>query len=170
MLAPTKSPMKLFLLLSISLFTPSFTTRAQKPNPAKKPPVGIPADAKLFNAKWYRVYLERMSWPNARQKCAAVGGQLAVIPDQPTWEFIKTLTQGASLWLVATDEQTEGVWKWIDGTPVTLKPWLQGQPDNHKGNDNYLSIYQNNWNDTPKDGEFMKRQFVVGYICEWKDK
>jgi hypothetical protein len=25
--------------------------------PATKPPIGVPADAKPFNGKWYRVYL-----------------------------------------------------------------------------------------------------------------
>ncbi len=146
------------------------TATAQLSTPEKKPPVGIPSDAKLFNGKWYRVYLERTSWANARQKCTALRGQLVVITDEPTWEFVNALTQGAALWLGATDEQTEGVWKWVDGTPVTLKPWFQGQPDNARGVENYLATYKNLWNDAPKAGEFMPRQFVVGYICEWKDK
>jgi len=86
----------------------------QSPTPTK-PPVGIPADATLFNGKWYRVYIERVPWTRAKEKCKGLGGQLAVVPDEQTWDFLKSRSP-AALWLGGTDEETEGVWKWVDGT------------------------------------------------------
>ena len=157
------------LTLSLSLLAALSFASAQQPA-ARKPPVGVPADAQPFNGKWYRVYNERMPWQRARQRCSALAGQLAVVPDQPTWEFLRKLAQGTSLWLGATDEQTEGIWQWVDGTPFEFKAWMRGAPDNYRGRENYLHTFHDEWNDAPKDGEHAPRQFVIGFICEWKTK
>lgn len=160
--------MKSLLLASFVFLAWFCTAGAQQPTSVKKPPVGIPADAKLFKGKWYRVYLEKCPWPAAKAKCASLGGQLVIIPDAATWEFVKTLSP-ATLWMGATDEETEGVWKWVDGTPVTFQAWIGGGADNSKGGENYLTSHKGGWNDAPKDGHFDAYR-VVGYICEWKDK
>lgn len=152
---------------TLALFLALVLTAIAAP-PVPKPPVGVPADAKFFNGKWYRVYLEKVPWPAARDKCKALGGQLVTVPDAPTWEFVKGLSGTASMWLGATDEKTEGVWVWMDGSPITYSDWFTGQPDNARGIEHYLAIWKGKWNDTPKTGEFMPKQFVVGYICEWK--
>jgi hypothetical protein len=159
-------PIGTILLLSlVSIAT------AQPPASPKKPPVGVPLDAQFFDGKWYRVYAEKIPWHAAKQKCVAVAGQLAVVPDEATWTFIKRLSAGAQLWLGATDEEVSGVWKWIDGTPVTFKAWGEGQPDNYGGNQHYMFILKGTWNDIQKDGKFSDPSIrVVGYICEWKDK
>ncbi len=135
--------------------------------PAPKPPVGVPADAKFFNGKWYRVYLEKVPWNRAVEKCRALGGQLVTVPDAPTWAFVRGLCGDASLWLGATDEKAEGVWTWVDGANVGFTAWRSAQPDNSRAVENYLSTYKGEWNDTPRNGEFMANQFVVGFICEW---
>ncbi|OYW27236.1 MAG: hypothetical protein B7Z47_06850, partial [Chthoniobacter sp. 12-60-6] len=76
-----------FLLLLFCAFA-SFAP-AQSPK-APKPPIGVPAAAKLFNGKWYHVYLEKVDWARAKAKCQAAGGQLVVIPDAATWDFVKS--------------------------------------------------------------------------------
>lgn len=143
-------------------------TFAQQPAPGRKPPVGVPVEAKFFNGKWYHIYFEKTSWPKAQQKCVALGGRLAIVSDEATWEFIKALSKDASLWLGATDEKTEGVWKWTDGTPMALKHWYEGQPDNANGAENFLSTHRGFLNDAPKNGEYVPHQFVTGFICEWR--
>jgi hypothetical protein len=137
---------------------------------AVKPPVGVPADAKFYNGKWYRVYLEKVPWNRAKERCKALGGQLVVIPDQLTWEFLKTLSEQGTvqLWLGATDEVTEGVWKWIDGTPMKFKGWRPGEPNNAGGSENYLAIYKGAWADCPNGGEVGTVFKAQGFICEWK--
>jgi hypothetical protein len=143
----------------------------QQPVTPRKAPVGVPSDAKFFNGKWYRVYPEKSPWHTAKQKCTSLGGQLAVVPDEATWMFIKKLAGGAQLWLGATDEEVHGIWKWIDGTPVTFKAWGDGQPDNQGGVQHYMFIYKDTWNDIQENGKYSDPSYrVVGYICEWKDK
>ncbi len=133
-------------------------------------PVGPMAQAKWFRGKWYAVVMERVSWTAARQRCEKLGGQLAVVPDKIAWEFVRSLST-ANLWLGATDEEKEGEWKWIDGTPFTFHRWLKGQPNNaYNGTEHYLNTWNGSWNDAPKDGQFTGRDFVAGFVCEWKDQ
>jgi hypothetical protein len=130
-----------------------------------KPPVGVPGDAKLFNGKWYRVYLEKGGWKAARQKCERLGGQLVVIPDEPTQVYVKNLTNNLFLWLGATDEKVEGLWRWVDGTAMTFTAWDNHQPDNMNGRQHYLrSTQTGKWDDEFENGN------AVGFICEWKQR
>lgn len=131
-----------------------------------KPPVGVPKDARLHEGKWFKVFLEKLPYPRAVERCRTMGGALASVPDAATWTFIQSLTT-ASVWLGASDEKTEGVWLWQDGSPVTFSDWYAKQPDNSAGAEHFLSTYKGQWNDTPKNGEFMPKQFVVGFVCQW---
>ncbi len=134
-----------------------------------KPPVGVPADAKFFQGKWYRVYLEKgLTWHRAKAKCQQLGGQLLTVSDASTWTFAQTLTKGPILWIGATDEETTGLWKWIDGSPLSFTAWEPGQPDNAKGIQHYAVMNKaGKWDDLQKEvksGPFE----VMGFICEWK--
>ena len=141
---------------------------AQTPQPVlPKRPLGVPADAKPFNWRWYKVYLEKKSWHAARDKCKELGGQLVTVPDAATWEFVKTLNDGAKLWLGATDEEISGVWKWSDGTPVTFKAWGSGQPDNAGNSEHYMAKFGHIWADVPKTPA-IGNVTISGFICEWK--
>lgn len=130
-----------------------------------KPPVGVPADARLHQGKWYRVYFAKIGWKRARDKCHMLGGQLAIIPDKATQQFISQLAKGLQLWLGATDEKVNKLWVWVDGTPVKFTSWATAQPDNTDGVEHYLQTFdpKGRWNDGAEND-----RFVVGYICEWK--
>ena len=134
---------------------------------SKSPPQGVPSDAKQFKGKWYKVYIGKpTSWSAAKNKCQANKGQLAVIPDEATWTFIKQLSGDLDLWLGATDEKVEGVWTWVDGTPLTFNAWNRGGPSNSDNVQHYLHTQKPGWDDIDKDGEGK----VIGYICEWNGK
>ena len=133
-----------------------------------KPPIGVPADAKHFNGKWYKVVLEKKTWHAARDKCKSMGGQLATIPDAPTWEFVKgLLSGGGKVWLGATDEATEGKWLWSDGTQLTFTDWLPTEPNNFGGKEHYLASDGKPWNDLPKEPA-INHSVIVGFLCEGK--
>lgn len=148
------------LLLSLLLCV---TASAEVPA-HPRPPVGVPADAQWHNGRWYRVMLAKIGWKRARDKCRAQGGRLAVIPDEPTQQFIGRLANGLQLWLGASDEKVEKLWTWVDGTPMRFTAWAAAQPDNTDGIENYLQTFDSKgrWNDGAEND-----RFVVGYICEW---
>ena len=155
--------MKTLLALFI-LATSTFA--APLPPAVPKRPLGVPADAKHFNGRWYKVYLEKKSWHAARDKCKELGGQLVTVPDAATWELVKTLTGGAKLWIGATDEITEGKWAWVDGSPMTFNDWASGEPNNFGAAEHYLAVNGKQWNDLPRQYA-INNSVVVGFLCEW---
>src|SRR5215216_2597169 len=108
-----------FLATFAVLLLVGFSAVAAEP----KRPLGVPADAKHFDGRWFRLYGEKITWKNARQRCERLGGRLACIPDAETNQFVKSVAEGVIAWLGATDEKTEGRWIWIDASPVTFKGW-----------------------------------------------
>lgn len=131
--------------------------------PAPRKP-GVPADALPYGNRWYRVYGEKITWQNARKRCEALGGQLAVVPDEATWKFLTTSIAGnPRLWLGASDELTEGLWKWVDGTNFKFEAWNGKPADNLEKKEHYLAMWGNSWNDAANDDPE-----IAGFICEWR--
>jgi Lectin C-type domain len=148
-------------------FIAASSAPAQFPERPRKPPVGVPNDATLFNGKWYRTYLEKTTWKRAQEKCRTLGGQLACVPDAPTQVFLAKFGKGVELWIGATDEKVEGLWVWVDGTEVKYKRGWGGQPPNGGRAENYAALSRSKghyWFSAPNDWP------CVGFICEWKDK
>ena len=145
-----------------------------EPNPSDSPVVmkkdrsGIPVAAQAFRGHRFCLISGSCTWHEARKKCEEMGGRLAVVPDDTTWTFVKSLGGGRQLWLGASDEQTEGTWQWMDGTPVTFHPWGRGEPNNTGGKEDYLIAYSSSglWNDATDTGHDFG-QNVAGFICEW---
>ena len=157
--------MKALFIRTLILLMSLYTADAQQPKPEKKPPIGIPSDAKLFNGKWYRIYFEKVTWKRARDKCVELNGQLACAPDAPTQSFLIGFTKPVDLWIGATDEKVEGLWIGVDGTEVKFKGWGGPQPNGGR-NENFMGLDGKNgyWFDAPNNWG------CVGFICEWKDK
>jgi hypothetical protein len=153
--------MRHFLVALSILAVVSTTFAADQP----KPPVGVPVHAKYFKGKWYALYLENTTWRRAQDKCRTLGGQLVCIPDAQTQAFIKELSKGLELWIGATDEKVEGLWKWVDGSEVKYEAWGQEQPRGGK-RENYMGLGWKGtaWFDAPDNWG------CVGFICEWKGK
>lgn len=162
----SNSSMRTHLLIIIATVIAALSTANAEQPTTKAPPVGVPADAKPFNGKWYRLYLERTTWRRARDKCRTVGGQLACIHDAPTQAFLADFGKGLQLWIGATDEKVEGLWVWVDGTEMKFKAWIPGEPSGGRS-ENFLVLGRRPgapWFDAPENLE------IAGFICEWKDR
>lgn len=124
-----------------------------------------PAEAKSFNGKKYLVYEDRCSWKTARERCKQLGGQLVVIHDKETQEFITTLANGRSVWLGATDEVKEGRWVWVDGTEMDFRHFHKGEPNNANNKEHMAVMTKGGggrWSDVRELNE-------TNYVCEWPD-
>uniref|UniRef100_A0A4W5LAZ3 C-type lectin domain-containing protein n=1 Tax=Hucho hucho TaxID=62062 RepID=A0A4W5LAZ3_9TELE len=64
-----------------------------------------PQGSRIFNTSCYCVSSENTFWAESRQD------------------------SGAFVWIGLSDLETEGIWKWVDGTPLTTGYW-DGQPNN----------------------------------------
>jgi hypothetical protein len=132
-----------------------------------KRPLGVPEDATLFQGNWYRVYLGNMCWRSAEARCAQLGGRLVVIPNQKTQDFLAKLANGRSMWIGATNERTNGVWVWSDGSKMTFSAWMRGQPSGFKSKEFYAVMGKKNGNWFDIDAA---SDLVEGYFCEWPQK
>ena len=113
---------------------------------------------------------EKVSWQTARDKCARMGGQLAVIPDAKDLEVHRDADRDPCL-VGATDEKVEGEWLWVDGTKMTFKAWTPGNPDNWpraRELSDRRRPSQGTGGMTRQRSGMPTADSFVGYICEWK--
>ncbi|MFW5798367.1 MAG: C-type lectin domain-containing protein, partial [Planctomycetota bacterium] len=126
-----------------------------------------PRKAREFKGHHYMVFNKNVSWVEARRRCRQMGGYLACVTSREENRFLKRLARGV-VWLGATDENEEGVWRWITGEESTFTDWQKGQPDNANDGEDWLTLNpgrgrrdQGSWSDS---GPTAKRRFV----CEWE--
>ncbi|XP_071786543.1 macrophage mannose receptor 1-like [Asterias amurensis] len=75
-------------------------------------------------------------------------GHLASVTNQQEQNFIKDVG-GSEFWIGFTDQQSEGLFTWTDGTSSMFTSWAEGEPNNWGGNQNCALLYLNGaWDDT----------------------
>ncbi|MBR0283054.1 MAG: InlB B-repeat-containing protein, partial [Oscillibacter sp.] len=137
----------------------------------------IPSDAVQYNGHSYKAYDQSMTWREAKAFCEARGGHLATVTTASEHTFVTDLAKSGTMlgyWLGATDEETEGQWKWVTGETWSYSNWDLGQPDNQAGIQDYLVIrshYNWRWDDVSNDVVHIQDQSlaswtIIGLICE----
>ena len=123
-------------------------------------------DAVSFSGHWYAVFDLHISWHEAKAHCEALGGHLATITSQEEQDFITELADGRYLFLGASDEIAEDTWLWITGEPWDFTYWMEGQPNNYGGAEDYLATSDGGkWVDVDAEGDDF--WMPTGFICEW---
>ncbi len=116
------------------------------------------------NGHSYQRFDTGMSWTSAKTACANLGGHLATITSQAENDWIWTnLGASGSIWLGGTDSAVEGTWTWITGEPWNYSNWGSGQPDNSRGDQNYLDFWDGALGKWDDDRDSTSHSFV----CEW---
>ena len=100
-----------------------------------------------YNGHSYYRSTGSMTWTDARQACANMGGYLVTVTTLAENNFIFNLWPNG--WIGLTDEVVEGQWRWVTGEPYTWGNWNSGEPNN-AGNEDYIQFVGNGkWNDLP---------------------
>uniref|UniRef100_A0A4W4E2Y6 C-type lectin domain-containing protein n=1 Tax=Electrophorus electricus TaxID=8005 RepID=A0A4W4E2Y6_ELEEL len=115
-----------------------------------------------FGSSYYYFSNERKNWAESWQYCREMGADLVIINsrEEQVRGFIKEVNIDA--WIGLSDAQTEGIWKWVDGSPLTTEYWRKGEPNGaHKDEDCAVNevVSQKMWND-------MRCSYEAGWICE----
>jgi hypothetical protein len=95
------------------------------------------------------------TWHEAKIKAEQLGGHLATITskEENNVVFNELNLKGLNPWLGATDEGSEGNWRWITGETWNYNNWGSHGNDNANGEEHYLhfhSIFPGKWNDHGK--------------------
>ena len=121
-----------------------------------------------YGGHYYRVFEhpEGIEWDDARAQCEILGGYLVIINDAEENDFLTSIGAAKRRFhLGASDADTEGDWRWVDGSPMTFQNWHEHQPSEHPDYarlENYLSAEPFQW---PKWSSGPSR--ADGFICEW---
>lgn len=127
--------------------------------PTKRP---RPKDTVKFGGHTYALIKEPVTWYTAKHKCEEMGGHLVILDSPSELKFVVDLCKKAeaSAWMGASDEESEGDWRWIDGSDASklVAPFVS--PNKHNI-ENFLcfSASLNMLNDCGSDRLF--------YVCEW---
>ncbi|XP_030197576.1 CD209 antigen-like protein D [Gadus morhua] len=103
-----------------------------------------------FGRKCYLLSGRWRSWNKSREFCVSNGADLVVVDSKEEMDFISGYS-GAP-WLGATDEASEGVWRWVDGTVLLVDnhSWNGGKLDGGKKKNCLRRVWEqhnNKWTD-----------------------
>ncbi|MCI4395058.1 hypothetical protein PGIGA_G00175950 [Pangasianodon gigas] len=89
----------------------------------------------FFRSSLYYMSTGTKSWSQSRQDCKEKGADLVIVNSREEQDFIEMLRRGKSTWIGLSDQDTKGVWKWVDGTQLTIAYWWTREPNNYTGNE-----------------------------------
>lgn len=115
-----------------------------------------------WNGHRYQFCREGMDWHEAKEYCESRGGHLVTITSAAENEFVYKLLNGTTAMIGLTDEEEEGVMKWVTGERVAYTNFADGEPNNEWDEDYCLINGEDGkWNDGHLDVESWY------FVCEW---
>lgn len=122
------------------------------------------------NGHKYELYNTPMSWKDAYKFCEKKGGHLVTVNSQNEQAVLEQLIKDKAthprLWLGATDEYSEGKWKWITGESIDYQNWSANEP-NDTDDEDFMMLYINSgtWNDVYDSTK--GNNYDYSFICEY---
>ncbi|XP_058644800.1 C-type lectin domain family 4 member E [Onychostoma macrolepis] len=116
---------------------------------------------RCYQSSLYYISSEEKNWTDSRQDCLKRGANLTIINSNEKQDFFQTYGE---VWIGLTN--TEGTWKWVDGSTLTssFSFWASGEPNGHTQNDCVVTSKRHDkseWYDYPCSSAFK-------WICERK--
>ncbi|KAK1153854.1 CD209 antigen-like protein D isoform X2 [Acipenser oxyrinchus oxyrinchus] len=116
-----------------------------------------PCEWALFSGTCYYFSNENRDWKKAREFCQSQDSDLTVINSDEELNYLKGKVRVDHL-VGMSDFETEGVWKWLDGSLVDGRMWNPGEPNN-QGKEDCGEMSNGKLNDIPCN---LKQR----WICE----
>jgi len=143
-----------------------------------------PDDEKIYNGHLYERYDSIVSWSKAKELCEAKGGHLVTITDSAEQSAVAAFAaegKRGTYKIGATDEGTEGTWRWVTGEAFSYTNWDKTTPEPSNGaGENYASIVAiesspdkqvGEWVDVADAPHTRNVAFYdlsnIGFICEY---
>ncbi|KAK7503239.1 hypothetical protein BaRGS_00005504 [Batillaria attramentaria] len=89
------------------------------------------------------------SWNESRKACQGMGADLVIISSEEVQNFTLQWLK-ARTWIGLWQEQPDTTWTWVDGSQVSYRHWMTGEPNNLTNEDcAEMIIPEGFWNDIP---------------------
>nr|XP_033479012.1 CD209 antigen-like [Epinephelus lanceolatus] len=100
-----------------------------------------------FRGSFYHISSDQKTWQESRRDCQQKDADLVIINSKEEQDFTRQFKK--YMWIGLTDLQTEGTWKWVDGTQVTKSYWGPKEPNGGSGENCGEMKFdsENSWND-----------------------
>ena len=135
---------------------PAVTADTETAAPVETAPAETPSAEPVETPKpesSYRLFIEDVSWTEARDRCAEMGGYLVVINDKDEFDKVVALAETYGMGMVWIGcQRTQGELRWVNGEQVGFWPWGDGEPS-----------YTDDYDDAAED--YIMLWDVVGYWC-----
>lgn len=138
-----------------------------------------PAEPEQPKESTYQLFIEDVSWTEARDRCVEKGGHLVVISDDEELQKVIDLAKSYGvnmLWIGC--HRVDGTLVWETDDQVSVYPWGAGEPsymDSYDGvYEDYVMLWNNNgwvYNDSRNDpvadypGAYSGK---IAYVCEFE--
>ena len=163
--------------------TPEVVVIPPEQLPAEESPAPVeseaPAEPEQPKESTYQLFIEDVSWTEARDRCVEKGGHLVVISDDEELQKVIDLAKSYGvnmLWVGC--HRVDGTLVWETDDQVSVYPWGAGEPsymDSYDGvYEDYVMLWNNNgwvYNDSRNDpvadypGAYSGK---IAYVCEFE--
>jgi hypothetical protein len=112
-----------------------------------------------------------LNWEDAQAYCVSQGGALVKIDNaDENNEVAQLINQEGSTWIGANDRETEGDFRWTDGSQVTGENahWQGGQPNDAEENEDCAVLHSGagDWNDVECALTGFDDGHEMTFVCE----
>ncbi|MCP4124429.1 MAG: HYR domain-containing protein, partial [Bacteroidetes bacterium] len=105
----------------------------------------------------------KATWWDAKAVGESMGGYLAVINDAVENQMLGSFLRNQHAYVGLSDHEEEGVFKWVNGDPVTFENWYPNQPNDYNNSQDFVQLlYTGEWNDTYVHDSL---EFIVELPC-----
>ncbi|XP_066533620.1 CD209 antigen-like protein 2 [Hoplias malabaricus] len=86
---------------------------------------------RYFSSSVHYISIVEKTWNESRNDCMKKEADLVIINNKEEQDFIEMLRQRKEAWIGLTDNENEGIWKWVNGSRLTTEFWYGGEPNNY---------------------------------------